>query len=87
MGKLRKTDFRLPDGTSGVGQPADIPTRYPLVGRLAGREALTAAGHEFKSEGDLRSFVDAAAILLETAREVPYRNLEIEYMQSFARKG
>jgi tRNA threonylcarbamoyl adenosine modification protein YeaZ len=79
--------FRLPDGTSGVGQPADIPTRYPLVGRLAGREALTAAGHEFKAEGDLRSFVDAAAILLETAREVPYRNLEIEYMQSFARKG
>ena len=79
--------FRLPDGASGVGQPADIPIRYPLVGRLAGREALTAAGHGFKPERELRRFVDAAAILLETAREVPYRNLEIEYMQSFSRKG
>lgn len=79
--------FRLPDGASGVGQPADIPTRYPLVGRLASRDPLTAAGHGFKAEGELRRFVDAAAILLETAREVPYRNLEIEYMQSFSRKG
>ena len=79
--------FRLPDGTTGVGEPGSISTRYPLVGRLAGREALTAAGHEFKPEGELRRLVDAAAILLKTAREVPYRNLQIEYMQSFSRKG
>jgi tRNA A37 threonylcarbamoyladenosine modification protein TsaB len=79
--------FRLPDGTSGAGEPADIPTRFPLVGRLASRDALTAAGHRFKPEGELRRLVDAAAILLETAPEVPYRNLEIEYMQSFSRKG
>jgi tRNA threonylcarbamoyl adenosine modification protein YeaZ len=79
--------FRLPDGTSGVGEPAGISTRYPLVGRLANREPLTAAGHSFKPEGKLRSFGDAAAILLETAPEVPYRNLEIEYMQSFSRKA
>jgi tRNA threonylcarbamoyl adenosine modification protein YeaZ len=78
--------FRLPDGTSGVGEPAEISTEYPLVGRLAGRDALTAAGHRFKREDELRRFVDAAAILLETAHEVPYRNLEIEYMQSFSRK-
>src|SRR5579864_9422308 len=32
--------FRQPDGASGVGEPAGISTRYPLVGRLAGREAL-----------------------------------------------
>jgi tRNA threonylcarbamoyl adenosine modification protein YeaZ len=79
--------FRLPDGTSGVGEPAGISTEYPLVGRLAGREALIAAGHRFKPDEELRRLVDAAAILLETAREVPYRNLEIEYMQSFSRKG
>jgi len=78
--------FRLPAGKSGVGEPAGISTRYPLVGRLASREALTAAGHRFKPEEELRRFVDAAAILLETAREVPYRNLEIEYMQTFSRK-
>jgi tRNA threonylcarbamoyl adenosine modification protein YeaZ len=78
--------FRMPDGTSGVGEPAEISSEYPLVGRVAGREALTAAGHRFKPEEELRRFVDAAAILLETAREVPYRNLEIEYMQSFSRK-
>jgi tRNA threonylcarbamoyl adenosine modification protein YeaZ len=79
--------FRLPDGTSGVGAPAEISTQYPLVGRLAGRDTLAAAGHRFKPEEELRRFVDAAAVLLETAREVPYRNLEIEYMQSFARKA
>jgi tRNA threonylcarbamoyl adenosine modification protein YeaZ len=79
--------FRLPDGTSGVGAPSDISTQYPLVGRLAGREALTAAGHRFKPDEELRRFVDAAAMLLETALEVPYRNLEIEYMHSFSRKA
>jgi tRNA threonylcarbamoyl adenosine modification protein YeaZ len=79
--------FRLPDGTSGVAEPAGISTQYPLVGRLARPEALIAAGHKFKPDKELRRLVDAAAILLETAREVPYRNLEIEYMQSFSRKG
>ena len=79
--------FRLPDGTSGVGEPAGISTEYPLVGRLSSREALAASGHRFKPEGELRRLVDAAAVLLETAREVPYRNLEIEYMQSFSRKA
>jgi tRNA threonylcarbamoyl adenosine modification protein YeaZ len=79
--------FRLPDGMPGVAEPAAISTRYELVGRLASREALTAAGHRFKPEQELRRFVDAAAILLETALEVPYRNLEIEYMHSFSRKA
>jgi tRNA threonylcarbamoyl adenosine modification protein YeaZ len=78
--------FRLPDGTSGVAAPAEISTQFPLVGRLAARETLAAAGHRFKPEEELRRLVDAAAILLETAHEVPYRNLEIEYMQTFARK-
>ena len=76
--------FLLPEGRSGVAEPADIPTTYRLVGRLAHADALVAAGHRFKPENELRRFVDAAAKLLETAAEVPYRNLEIEYMQSFS---
>jgi tRNA threonylcarbamoyl adenosine modification protein YeaZ len=79
--------FRLPGGATGVDEPAGISTEYPLVGRLASQETLIAAGHRFKPEGELRRFVDAAALLLETAPEVPYRNLEIEYMQSFPRKA
>lgn len=76
--------FLLPDGRSGIGEPVDIPTTHPLVGRLAHAGALIAAGHRFQPENELRRFVDTAAKLLETAPEVPYRNLEIEYMQSFS---
>lgn len=77
--------FLLPDGRSGVGEPADIPATHPLVGRLTRADSLVAAGHRFKPENELRRFVDAAAKLLETAPEVPYRNLEISYMQTFSR--
>lgn len=79
--------FLLPDGRLGVGQPVDIPTTHPLVGRLAKADSLIAAGHRIKAESELRRFVDAAAKLLEVAPEVPYRNLEIDYMQTFARKA
>ena len=80
--------FKVPGQPAGHGEPAAIPTSHPLVGNVAGRSSLIAAGHRFVPEGRLRRTVDAAAALLETAGEVPYRNLEIEYMQSFsARKG
>ena len=80
--------FLVPGGAPALGEPVDIPTTYPLVGRVANREAqLLAAGHRFKLEKELRSLVEAADKLLETASEVPYRSLEIEYMQSFSRKG
>jgi hypothetical protein len=36
-----------------------------------------------RAESELGSFGAAVAILLETAREVAYGRLEIEYMQSF----
>ena len=75
--------FRPPDGEVRLGEPADIPRTNPLVGRIEDREPLTAAGHAFEDEGRLRPFVEAAEMLLRTAREVPYRNLRIEYMQSF----
>jgi tRNA threonylcarbamoyl adenosine modification protein YeaZ len=77
--------YLVPGGRAAVGEPADIPTTYPLVGRVANREApLLAAGHTFKPEKELRWLVTAALNLLESAVEVPYRNLEIEYMQSFS---
>jgi hypothetical protein len=39
-----------------------------------------------QDESRLRSFGAAAALVLETAREVPYDSLRVEYMHSFASK-
>ena len=71
--------FLVPGGEVTLGGPADIPTTYPLVGRMAQLEGL-----RFKPEKELRRVVEAAAKMLEAAREVPYGSLEIEYMQSFS---
>ena len=80
--------FQPPGGARALADPAGIPTSHPLVGMVAERRALVAAGHRLKPEEELRPFAEAARMLLETASEVPYRNLEIEYMQSFsARKA
>jgi tRNA threonylcarbamoyl adenosine modification protein YeaZ len=77
--------YRLPGKPDALGEPADIPTAYPLVGRVSNREApFLAAGHRFKPDRELRRFVEAAAIVLKTAKEVAYGSLEIEYMQSFS---
>jgi tRNA threonylcarbamoyl adenosine modification protein YeaZ len=76
--------YRLPTGEVGHGAPAEIPRDFPLVGRLEDVGPLAAGGHRFLDERALLPFVDAAEHLLETAPEVPYRNLEIEYMQSFS---
>ncbi|HSS59922.1 MAG TPA: tRNA (adenosine(37)-N6)-threonylcarbamoyltransferase complex dimerization subunit type 1 TsaB [Candidatus Limnocylindrales bacterium] len=76
--------FRVPGGAARLGAPADIPASHDLVGSVADPAALLAAGHHLKPESELRPLVEAAGILLETAREVPYRSLEIEYMQSFS---
>jgi tRNA threonylcarbamoyl adenosine modification protein YeaZ len=76
--------YRLPGKTDALDEPADIPTTYPLVGQVASRKALLAAGHRLKPDGELRRFVEAAAIVLKTAKEVAYGSLEIEYMQSFS---
>ena len=75
--------FEPPGGEVRLGEPADIPRSHFLVGRIENREPLTAAGYVFEDESRLRPFAEAAEMLLRTAREVPYRNLKIEYMQSF----
>jgi hypothetical protein len=55
---------------------------------VANREALLiAAGHRLKPEKEQRRLVEAAARMLETAREVPYGSLEISYMQSLSPKA
>ena len=79
--------YRVPGAKPRLGEPAEIPATYELVGNVADRRSLVAAGHRFKPNQELRPFHDAAKILLETASEVPYRSLRIEYMQSFSRKG
>jgi len=68
-----------------LGGPADIPTSQPLVGRLseAGARLLIAAGHVIELDEGLRTFGAAAQVLLESAREVAYSSVQVEYMQSF----
>ncbi len=77
--------YLVPGGELALGEPAGIPTSHELVGRVANSVAsLQEAGHRFKLESELRPFVQAAAELLKTAREVPYDSLKLEYMQSFS---
>jgi tRNA threonylcarbamoyladenosine biosynthesis protein TsaB len=81
--------FQAPDGEAMLGDPADVPTAHPIVGRLSpeAEAALRGAGYRLVPESELRTFAIAAAILLETANEVAYGSLEIEYMQSFRARG
>jgi hypothetical protein len=78
--------FLPADGRMGLAEPWQIPRDRPLVGwlRPATREALQAAGLAFEADDRLKTFGQAAAILLESAREVAYGSLRMEYMQSFS---
>lgn len=78
--------YLFPGGNLGLGEPAEIPKTHALVGRVdpSAKAALESSGHRFQTESELRSFAEAAAHLLKTAREVPYGSLKLEYMQSFA---
>ena len=70
----------------GLGEPGELPKNLPLVGWLspATEAALIASGLRFKPQSELRSFGSAAARMLESANEVPYGSLRLEYMQSFS---
>jgi tRNA A37 threonylcarbamoyladenosine modification protein TsaB len=78
--------YYLAEGKPGLGEPDDLPQNLAIVGwlRPATEAALGAAGLRFKPEAELRSFGEAAALLLETANEVAYGSLRLEYMQSFS---
>lgn len=77
-----------PGGHMGIGEPAELPTDHEVVGwlRPETQRSLIAAGLRFRPDDRLRPFHKAAAIVLETAREVPYGSLKLEYMQSLAVK-
>ncbi|MGH7762314.1 MAG: hypothetical protein ACREOY_13020, partial [Candidatus Dormibacteraceae bacterium] len=78
--------YLVPGGEVALGDPSEIPIGHDLVGRVvsSSEASLQKAGHRFKPEGELRHFAEAAAELLETAREVPYGSLKLEYMQTFS---
>jgi len=79
---------QAPGRDAGLAEPGELSREWPAVGwlRPATQEALIAAGVRMQDESRLRSFGAAAAMVLETAREVPYDSLKVEYMQSFASK-
>ena len=81
--------YQLPGGEPALGEASEIPKTYRLVGWVAPKTeaALEQSSHVLRPERELRTFGQAAAIVLEKAREVPYGSLKLEYMQSFASKS
>jgi tRNA threonylcarbamoyl adenosine modification protein YeaZ len=82
----RRRVYYQADGKPGLAEPDDVPRNLALVGwlRPETEAALGAAGLRFEPDAELRSFGEAAALLLETANEVAYGSLRLEYMQSFS---
>jgi tRNA threonylcarbamoyl adenosine modification protein YeaZ len=75
-----------PGGKAALGEPQQIPKTHPLVGFVSPvmEAALEKAGHAFVPDQELGSFGGAVARLLESARDVPYGSLKLEYMQSIS---
>ncbi len=73
----------------GLAGPADLPQDLPVVGwlRPATEAALLAAGLRFQPESLLRTFGNAASLIMESAAEVAYGSLRIEYMQAFSARA
>jgi tRNA threonylcarbamoyl adenosine modification protein YeaZ len=78
-----------PGSEPGLAEPADLPHHLPVVGwlRPATEAALVAAGLRFQPESQLRTFGSAASLMLESASEVAYGSLRLEYMQAFSARG
>lgn len=78
--------FRTHTGQKGLGEPTELPKVHEVVGWLRPKteQAMLDAGLRFRPEKALKSFGRAAASLLETASEVAYGSLKLEYMQSFS---
>jgi len=75
-----------PGGVAGLAEPGELPREWRAVGwlRASTRAAVEGTGVPFKPEQELRGFGEAAASLVESAREVAYGSLKVEYMQSFS---
>jgi tRNA threonylcarbamoyladenosine biosynthesis protein TsaB len=78
--------FASPGVEPGLAEAPELPKHLPVVGwlRPATVAALSAEGLLQLPESDLRSFASAASTVLESADEVPYGSLSLEYMQSFS---
>jgi tRNA threonylcarbamoyladenosine biosynthesis protein TsaB len=78
--------YLAPGGRPALGEPKEIPKTHRLVGFVSAAtgSALEEAGHLFVPERELGSFGAGAAQLLESARDVPYGSLKLEYMQSIS---
>jgi len=78
--------FLAPGSDPLLAEPAALPRDLPLAGWLqpSTEAALIAAGLHFKPEEELQSFGVAAARVLESAPEVAYGSLRLEYMQVFS---
>jgi tRNA threonylcarbamoyl adenosine modification protein YeaZ len=81
--------FLAPGSEPGLGEPEDLPGDWPIAGwlRPATEAALVAAGLSFKPDSELLSFGAAAALRLESAFEVAYGSLRLEYMQAFSTRA
>ena len=81
--------YLVPGGQPALGEPGELPKTHFLAGMLGPRmeAAVTEAGLRFRADEELRTFGQAAANLLESAREVAYDRLRLEYMQSFTASG
>lgn len=78
--------YARPGARAEIGEATELPNELAVVGwlRPATQAALEAAGLHFKPQPELRSFGAAAARVLESAGEVAYGSLKLEYMQSFS---
>jgi tRNA threonylcarbamoyl adenosine modification protein YeaZ len=81
--------YLAPGSEPELGEPDELPKTLPLVGwlRAATAEALVEEGLHFRPDAGLRTFGAAAAIMLESAPEVAYGSLRLEYMQAFSTRA
>jgi tRNA threonylcarbamoyladenosine biosynthesis protein TsaB len=73
-----------PGADPQLSEPEDLPKDLPAVGwlRPATESLLLSAGVDMAPDVSLRSFGAAASRLLESASEVAYGSLRLEYMQA-----
>ncbi len=78
-----------PGSEPGLAEPAELPRDIEFVGWLRPQTeaGLSAAGLRMRPESELRGFGAAAARVLESAPEVAYGSLRLEYMQSFSARA
>ena len=72
-----------PGSDPQISGPEDLAKDLPAVGwvRPETEAALRAAGLDFVPEAELRTFGGAASRMLESASEVAYGSVKLEYMQ------